>query len=211
MKPIVGYHLILTAYGFWLPNDPRGSWSDFVRSWELFRYGGPVNRVWDRRSHARDKHDRRKRLELKKHLARNPIAFTGLQARAIARGFARFAERSGIVILACAIMPDHVHLVILTHKYSIEKIATLLKGAATADLIREGLHPFKDKPYKNGSLPTPWARKHWKVFLHEEDLPRACKYADDNPPRGGVQEAELVVRKTRCATEAMKVDLRSDR
>src|SRR4051812_43899841 len=32
---IVGYHVIFSTYGFWLPNDPRGSWSDFVGSWEL--------------------------------------------------------------------------------------------------------------------------------------------------------------------------------
>jgi len=36
---ILGYHVIFGAYGFWLPNDPRGSWSDFVGAWELFRYG----------------------------------------------------------------------------------------------------------------------------------------------------------------------------
>ncbi len=36
---IVGYHCIFGMYGFWLPNDPRGSWSDFVGSWNLFRYG----------------------------------------------------------------------------------------------------------------------------------------------------------------------------
>ena len=36
---ILGYHLIITAYGFWLPNDPRGSWSDFVGAWELLRFG----------------------------------------------------------------------------------------------------------------------------------------------------------------------------
>lgn len=24
------YHLIISGYGFWLPNDPRGSWSEFV-------------------------------------------------------------------------------------------------------------------------------------------------------------------------------------
>jgi len=36
---IRAYHAIFTAYGFWLPNDPRGSWSDFVGSWELFRFG----------------------------------------------------------------------------------------------------------------------------------------------------------------------------
>jgi hypothetical protein len=36
---IRGYHVIFGAYGFWLPNDPRGSWSEFVGSWELFRFG----------------------------------------------------------------------------------------------------------------------------------------------------------------------------
>ena len=34
-----GYHVIWGTYGFWLPNDPRGSWSDFVASWELLRFG----------------------------------------------------------------------------------------------------------------------------------------------------------------------------
>lgn len=27
---VIAYHLILTTYGFWLPNDPRGSGSDPV-------------------------------------------------------------------------------------------------------------------------------------------------------------------------------------
>jgi len=24
--PIIAYHIVFGAYGFWLPNDPRGSW-----------------------------------------------------------------------------------------------------------------------------------------------------------------------------------------
>jgi hypothetical protein len=28
---VVGYHLIWTAYGWWLPNDPRGSMSHEIR------------------------------------------------------------------------------------------------------------------------------------------------------------------------------------
>src|ERR671924_278448 len=36
---ILAYHVVFGAYGFWLPNDPRGSWSDFVGSWELLRFG----------------------------------------------------------------------------------------------------------------------------------------------------------------------------
>ena len=55
------YHLIMTAYGFWLPNDPRGSWSDFVGSWDLYRYR-PATKVNDYRSYAHDPHDRAKRL-----------------------------------------------------------------------------------------------------------------------------------------------------
>jgi hypothetical protein len=42
---VLAYHVVFGAYGFWLPNDPRGSWSDFVASWELFRAGGPVGRT----------------------------------------------------------------------------------------------------------------------------------------------------------------------
>ena len=38
---IHGYHVILTMYGYWLPNDPRGSWSDFVGRWELVQCGRP--------------------------------------------------------------------------------------------------------------------------------------------------------------------------
>jgi hypothetical protein len=32
---IHGFHFILSAYGFWLPNDPRGSWSNTVRKFSL--------------------------------------------------------------------------------------------------------------------------------------------------------------------------------
>ena len=189
MDPILAYHLIMTMYGFWLPNDPRGSWSDFVRAWELFRFGGPATRTHLRRSLARDPHDVAKRVEMKKHLARNPVLLSGLQARAVARGFARFVQSSGIILRACSILPDHVHLVILRHTYSIETIATLLKGAATNQLIREGLHPFQDHPYRDGSLPTPWLRKWWKVFLDsDDDIARASRYVEGNPHKEGLPE-----------------------
>ena len=48
---LLGFHVILSAYGFWLPNDPRGSWSDFVWAWDLFRYG-PATKVETRSSVA---------------------------------------------------------------------------------------------------------------------------------------------------------------
>jgi len=29
---VLAYRAILSMYGFWLPNDPRGSWSEFKES-----------------------------------------------------------------------------------------------------------------------------------------------------------------------------------
>ena len=48
---IFAYHSIFGMYGFWLPNDPRGSGSDYIASWELFRYG-PATKTDSRRSVA---------------------------------------------------------------------------------------------------------------------------------------------------------------
>ncbi|MCI0641422.1 MAG: hypothetical protein L0Y72_08625 [Gemmataceae bacterium] len=28
---VAGFHLVWTAYGYWMPNDPRGSWSQEIR------------------------------------------------------------------------------------------------------------------------------------------------------------------------------------
>lgn len=69
---VLAYHLIVTAYGFWLPNDPRGSWSDFVRSWELFWYGAS-SKVTTRASLAKRDHDRDLRRAQKSALRYDPV------------------------------------------------------------------------------------------------------------------------------------------
>src|SRR5437870_11369696 len=102
---VLGYHMIISAYGFWLPNDPRGSWSDFVRAWELERFG-PATKVETRRSVADKTHDFRARQNAKKALRYPPVSFTGIQARAIGLGFANFLDRSGVTIWACSILPE---------------------------------------------------------------------------------------------------------
>jgi hypothetical protein len=113
--------VVFGAYGFWLPNDPRGSWSDFVGSWDLFRYG-PANTTGETRSVAHSDHDRALRLVAKNALKYPPVQFTGIQARAIGRGFAQYVERSGRAVWACAILPDHVHLVLATCDLQVEQI-----------------------------------------------------------------------------------------
>src|SRR5690349_22122550 len=91
---VLASHVIFSAYGFWLPNDPRGSWSDFVGSWDLFRYGS-ATKVDDYRSYAHDPHDKAKRLAAKDALKYPPVVLTGEQALSVAKGFAKVARASG--------------------------------------------------------------------------------------------------------------------
>ena len=180
-------HLIFGAYGFWLPNDPRGSWSTFIGSWELLRYG-PATKTTERRSLARRPHDGVLRTAAKEALQRTAVRFNGLQARAIGRGFARYAERSGSSILACAILPDHVHLVVSQPRIGLPQLAVQLKGEATAQLIAEGLHPFAHLPLRKGRPPKCFARGQWKVYLDsEDDVYRAIAYVENNPLKEGLR------------------------
>jgi hypothetical protein len=73
---ILGYHVIFGAYGFWLPNDPRGSRSDFGGAWELYRYG-PATKTTETRSLAHQPHDVAARLAAKQALKYPPVQFTG--------------------------------------------------------------------------------------------------------------------------------------
>ncbi len=182
---VLGYHLILTAYGFWLPNDPRGSWSDFIGAWELFRFGR-ASKTNSRQSLASKPHDKHIRWAAKKKLKYPEVHFSGIQARTIGQGFADLVQRAGLIIWACSILPEHTHLVIARHKYNVEQIANLLKGAATTALINEKLHPFEKYSSKDGRLPKAWAQGQWKAFLDRKKyIHQAIQYVENNPLKEG--------------------------
>ena len=182
---VIGYHIIFGAYGFWLPNDPRGSWSDYVGSWDLFRYG-PATKTTETRSLAYDKHDARLRLAAKESLKYPAVQFSGIQARAIGKGFGSYAAKSGLVVRACAILPDHVHLVIDRFRLSAEQMVIQLKGDATEQLVAEGLHPFGHIRLPNGRPPKCWSRGQWAPFLETEaDVWAAIEYVEGNPLKEG--------------------------
>jgi len=184
---VLGYHIILSAYGFWLPNDPRGSWSDTIRVYDLLQFG-PATKVTTKRSVAHIEHNRALRLAAKRALMHKPVRFTGRQARAVARGFDIAAQERGYEILALAILPDHAHLVVRAHPRPINGIVSHLKAKATRQLSIESMHPFGDDPRGDGTLPSPWARNHWSPFIDSEKyLLKAIDYVNDNPRRAGLK------------------------
>jgi REP element-mobilizing transposase RayT len=181
-----GYHLIMTAYGFWLPNDPRGSWSDFVGAWELYWAGGRATKVETRRSVAGKSHDREARLAVKQSLKREPVSWTGVHAVAIARGFREVGAHWGLRFFACSVLPNHVHLVIERTDRDISQVMNQLKGRASGQMAEAGIHPFQEVFEGDGKRATCWARRGWSVFLDSVgDMRRAIRYVEENPVKEG--------------------------
>jgi len=180
---IHGYHVIFGAYGFWLPNDPRGSWSDFVAAWELLKFG-PATKGIERFELTPDQ--KAQRQEAKKSLKFPPVQFTGTQAAAVGQGFATAVKKSNLTIWRCSILPEHVHLVIARHTFKVEYIVGLLKGEATKQLKAKGLHPLANAVSVGLDLPTPWNSRCWRVFLDsEEAIENTIHYVDQNPGKEG--------------------------
>jgi REP element-mobilizing transposase RayT len=185
---VIASHIIFTAYGFWLPNDPRGSWSDFVAAWELLLVGGKATQVSTPRSLAHRPHDVQKRRKAKEHLKYPPVQFNGHQALAIAAGFKKAITESEYPVYACSILPGHVHAVVARHRHEARRIAAHLKGRASQELIRQGLHPLAARPLADDTLPTPWVRNCWRVFLESPaDVARAINYVEQNPVKEGLK------------------------
>jgi REP element-mobilizing transposase RayT len=182
---ILASHVIITAYGFWLPNEQRGSWSDFVRKWELLKFGKATT-IETTRSVAHRSHDRDLRKTMRNSLRYPPVQFTGRQALCIARAFAEQIRKSGFSIYACAILPEHTHFVVGRHRYHVEQVANLLKGAATRDIARHDMHPMQDFISTDQKLPSPWASGLWKVFLDSDaGIRRSIDYVNENPAKEG--------------------------
>lgn len=183
---IHGYHVILPMYGFWLPNDPRGSWSDFVRRWELAKIAGS-NSTIDRKSLVElSDEELTIRDQLLRSLHYPPVSISGRQALSISIGFADQIAKSNYTIWACSILPQHSHLVIARHSYKVEQIVNLLKGAATRQIIEDQIHPLHSYAITGERPPRMWASRVWKQYLDsEEAIEQAIQYVVDNPVKEG--------------------------
>jgi REP element-mobilizing transposase RayT len=183
---VLGFHVICTNYGFWLPNDERGSGSDFVRSDSLLKFG-PANPVTTRRSVAAKPFDSKIRQWALTSLRYPPVIWTGRQAQCIALAFKQEIDTYGGTIHAFSILPDHFHMVIAPHHYDIRRFVARLKGVASKRLKDENLYP--------GSIPSPWGRNAWIVYLlveggHDSQHSLRRKQSDTCRP----QPAALVFR-----------------
>ncbi len=173
---VAGYHLIWTAYGWWLPNDPRGSTSREIRCAAVaglgeLHYGRrrvqPAGRV------LREFHEAAR--SVLKHAL---LALSDAETHAVADAFAAVIRQRSYTCYACAIMPDHVHVLIRKHRDQAETMIGHLQDASRTEVRQAGLRE-PDHPV--------WGGPGWKVYLESQsDIRRTVDYIQRNPTKAGM-------------------------
>ena len=170
---IIAYHLIWTAYGYWLPNDPRGSTSKMIVSDVIAQLG---------KLHYGRKKVQPSSREIRKfqNRSRNVLKHTLLKFKPsefsiIADSLAEAIQKQNYTCYACAIMPDHIHMILRKHKHRSEEMLENLQASTRLRLRNTGLRSA-DHPV--------WGGPGWKVFLdHPTEVRRTIRYIRDNPEK----------------------------
>jgi REP element-mobilizing transposase RayT len=181
---VIAYHLIWTGYGWWLPNDLRGSTSRWIAS-DLLKEIGELHfgrkRIQPARRDLLTFFD-----EAHPRLDHPVLTFSDAMLAVVARAFGSVIAAEKYTCYACVVMCDHVHLVIRKHKHDAEEMIR--------NLQRESHLALRDAGLVDLSHPV-WGGSGWKVFLdHPDDIRRTVKYVRDNPLpfRMPVQEWDFV-------------------
>src|SRR6266508_4498963 len=138
---VIAYHLIWTAYGWWLPNDPRGSGSKELRN-DILSELGEIHhgrkRVQPAGREVRAFYDCAAEL-----LHYPPLTFDEDARSEIGLAFGEVIDEQRYTCYACAIMPDHVHILIRKHKHQAEEMIQNLQRASHLGLRESGLRDLE--------------------------------------------------------------------
>jgi REP element-mobilizing transposase RayT len=168
----IAYHLIWTAYGWWLPNDPRGSGSRLIRN-DILAELGELH-CGRKRVQPAGREVRQFYEEAAAVLQHPLLTFDDPARSEIGGAFASVVEDQQYTCYACAVMPDHIHLLIRKHKHRAEEMTGAFKEASRVRLWAAG-HRAKGHPT--------WTSGYgWKVFLdHPDEVRRTITYIERNP------------------------------
>ena len=140
---VAGYHLIWTVYGYWLPNDPRGSTSREVRV-EAIQPLGELH--YGRKAVQPSSREIREFHNQAREILKHPVlTFDDDEIALIGNVLGEAIAEKGYTCYACAVMPDHVHLLIRRHRDKAEEMIALFQEWSRAALIaaekRSPIHP----------------------------------------------------------------------
>lgn len=184
---ILGSHIILMGYGHWLPNDPRGSASTIVTSDPLRAFGN---------AHPPNPASKPSETDLKSFRDRvtpallHPILWFDAQHRNImALAIETLVVDSGYTCWALALLHNHLHIVIRTHRDRTPLVTDRLMSSTREALHECNLAPRSHPIWNNGP--------HWVFIRSPRQLDQCVSYVEQNPLKSGLspQQWSFVRRK----------------
>jgi REP element-mobilizing transposase RayT len=176
---VAGYHLIWTVYGYWLPNDPRGSTSLEVRV-EPIRPLGDIH--YGRKAIQPSSAELHAFFDKAHDVLAHPVLLFDDEDIALAgKTIGDVIREHGYTCHACAVMPDHVHLLIRRHRDKAEQMISFFQEHTRTALIdarrRMATHPV-------------WTKgTGWKGFINTRaQFVQTIEYIRQNPIKTGRPE-----------------------
>jgi len=156
LKMVAGYHLIWTLYGFWLPNDLRGSTSKEIRI-ATIKLLGPLH--YGRKQKQPSSKEIREFQEKAHDALKHPVlTLDNDDIALLGKVFGQEIAANGYICHACAIMPDHVHMLLRRGRDRAEDIIEHFQEASRAALIDAG---------KRAPTHPVWTKgPGWKGFMN---------------------------------------------
>jgi REP element-mobilizing transposase RayT len=165
MPRTIGYHIVKSGYGLWLPGDDRGSWSE---AWDvqigyfephMLHPGDPVRKIM---AEARMKHP--------------PVRFTPQMIAAIAGAIGQCAGESPWRVAAASIVSTHFHLLITYSGLDIDATIKWLSQRMTKSVHKNTDH--------RGPV---FCEGKWRGFIFNESHWRnTIRYVEQHNLRDGL-------------------------
>jgi REP element-mobilizing transposase RayT len=146
MPQTIGYHLVKSGFGLWLPGDSRGHWST---GWDE-----QIGHYEPHHLHEGDPVRERMARERMKH---RPTRFTPAMITAVADAIGACANDSDWRIVAATIEPTHMHLLLTYTERDIDRTAKWLAQQTTKEVHRRT--PFA------GPV---WCEGKWIEFVFDQ-------------------------------------------
>jgi REP element-mobilizing transposase RayT len=179
---VIGHHLIWTLYGHWLVNDLRGSGSEAVRDPKFaplrdLHLGGKPEHLQPSSNEVKGFY--RKAAPL--------LQFTSFwideaKRQALAASMEEVVKRRAYTAWACAILSNHIYLVVRQHRDDGITIWNAMTDATRARLRQfaeiDDAHPV-------------WAARPYKVYLWTpQDVRTRVRYVSAIPRRKGSRPSD---------------------
>jgi REP element-mobilizing transposase RayT len=165
MPRTVGYHVVVSGYGLWLPGDERGHWSE---AWDA-----ELGFIEPHALHTGDPIRKRMAEERQRH---PPVRLDAEMQSVVADAITSCSDESDWRIAAASIEATHTHLLVTYSERDIDKTVKWLKDQITKAIHRDTSHA--------GPV---WCKGSWRPFIFDEAVWRnTCAYIERHNVRRGV-------------------------